>query len=176
MVSSRITTLRLTLLFLAMAGFTVACLGSYRHQRPTYTLTTPFDEQALLKISNKGTAGISGQAFLRTRGGDVKYGAGNAVYLVPSTAYTDDLMAAVARGQDFYQSADPRLGKYMKKTTADASGNFEFQELAAGEYHVLCPIYWEYVVSRYETNRTGRLVQKKVTVGDGQFIRIMLTY
>src|SRR5688572_1071163 len=47
-----------------------------------------FSAEEVAYAAQPGTGVIDGQAFLRTRGGDVKYGAGSAVFLLPLSAYT----------------------------------------------------------------------------------------
>jgi len=54
-----------------------------------------FDEVDFLPYAGTGTGKIIGQAFLKTRGGDVKYGAGNEVMLVPNTPYTSEIIDAM---------------------------------------------------------------------------------
>ncbi len=45
-----------------------------------------------------GTASINGQAFLKTRGGDVKLGAGNAVMMTPDDEWTQAIWAIIETG------------------------------------------------------------------------------
>jgi hypothetical protein len=52
-------------------------------------LTTPLSEKELEPYKNKGTAAITGQAFIAT-GGGVMYSPGGSVTLVPATEYTKD--------------------------------------------------------------------------------------
>jgi hypothetical protein len=57
--------------------------------RPPYALRTPFLDSDFRPWSKPGPAAISGQAFLRTVGGDVKTCAGQDVSLMPGTQYND---------------------------------------------------------------------------------------
>src|ERR1051326_3888294 len=103
-------------------------------------VAAPFDETEFAPYMKAGSAKIAGQAFLKTRGGDVKFGAGNTVYLVPAIPYTDEVMGLAERG--FTPRKDPRMEQYVKTTVADGSGNFEFAHLPAGEYWVECGVFW----------------------------------
>lgn len=47
-----------------------------------------FQESEYLALPKTGTATIIGQAFLKTRGGDVKTAAGNEILLNPVTSYS----------------------------------------------------------------------------------------
>ena len=67
-------------------GLTLAgCVQS----RPPYALRTPFLDSDFRPWSKPGPAAISGQAFLRTVGGDVKTCAGQDVSLMPGTQYNE---------------------------------------------------------------------------------------
>ena len=50
----------------------------------------PFNSSEFSRFDGVGKATIEGQAFAKTRGGDIKYPAGDAVYLVPATTHTTD--------------------------------------------------------------------------------------
>lgn len=117
-----------------------------------HQMTTPFDESAFQKFAGNGTSTITGQAFLKTQGGDVKFGAGDTVSLMPVTPYTTEAWQAERNGEQ--PQTNPRLQKYIRTTIADGNGNFEFQNLPGGDYYVECPIFWE-VAGEYGLEQTG---------------------
>lgn len=147
----------------------VGCVGT-RH--------TKFDESQAKYALDPGTAKVTGQAFLKTRGGDVKYGAGNTVMLIPACDYfTEDYERAVVNGENLEKPMPDLVGRFMpyvKKTVADGSGNFEFGNLAAGTYYVECPITWEVGAGLYATT-TGGMAHARAVVKDGETIRVVAT-
>ena len=63
-------------------------------------------------FAGTGSGRIKGSAFLKTRSGDVKLGAGNKVYLMPATAYTDEwftksVVDGESGGPPFTQASNP---------------------------------------------------------------------
>lgn len=102
-------------------------------QRPEF----PVAEYELLP--KEGTHIIVGQAFLTTRGGDVKVAAGQPVTLNPVTSYS----LHWCKNVPYNASPDPRQNKYLRITTADASGSFSFAGLPAGEYFIVTNVTWE---------------------------------
>ena len=46
-----------------------------------------YSEAEYAPFIGRGTASLRGQAFLKTKGGDVKKGAGNEIYLMPATDF-----------------------------------------------------------------------------------------
>lgn len=135
--------------FLVIGCLAVGCAAD-RH--------VPFDEAAFAPYAGSGTSTIMGQAFLKTRAGDVKYGAGDPVLLIPSTPFTEEDYTRAVLNNEKLRNPPPEvmraLAKYIRHTTADGSGNFEFKEVPAGEYFVECPIVWE-VPAGYGTMNTG---------------------
>ncbi|MGD1090116.1 MAG: hypothetical protein ABR955_15535, partial [Verrucomicrobiota bacterium] len=110
-------------------------------------MTTPFDESAFQPFVGKGTSTITGQAFQKTIGGDVKYGAGDEVSLIPATPYTTEMIQAWQKSARknlllLPPQITPQLQKYVREVIADGSGNFEFQNIPAGDYYIVCPIFW----------------------------------
>ena len=134
----------------------------------------PFTEAEFKAYEGRGTARIIGQAFLKTRGGDVKTGAGNFVMLLPSTPYTLELRRRMQHGEKLPALAGTPLAKYMRTTTADAGGNFEFSELPAGQYYMNCIITWE-VPSQYGPESTGGVAYGDATVSEGQTVKVIVT-
>ncbi len=157
------------LFILIMATTLSGCLPNIT----TYTIVTPFDESEFAPYLGDGNATIQGQAFLKTRGGDVRFAAGNTVTLIPYTSYSREIWQASLRGDVIYNK-NPRWDKYLRKVVADGFGNFEFNNIPAGEYYIECPIFWQYAVGSSLQN-TGMWVKKEVKVLPNQTLKIILT-
>lgn len=137
-------------------------------------IQAPFDESQFEPYLKPGSGKILGSAFLKTRGGDVKFGAGNEVTLWPVTAYTTEVRLRGILRKERLEALDARLSKYSKQTMCDAIGAFEFDGLPAGSYYVMCPIYWEIAAGGYMT-REGELVNTMLTVAEGETVKVILT-
>lgn len=131
-----------------------------------------FSPEEYAQIEKTGTAAITGQLFLRTRGGDVKYGAGSEVIATPATRYTRETSYIISSGR-VPEPADPRATEYTHRTIADGEGRFTIENLPAGRFIVAGAVYWESPV-RY-TPAQGGVVIKEVSVSEGGYVEIMLT-
>jgi proteasome assembly chaperone (PAC2) family protein len=60
-----------------------------------FNITSKLDEDEVKWFTESGTGTITGQAFLRQRGGGVVKGAGETVYLTPASGY---FMIPIAAG------------------------------------------------------------------------------
>jgi len=136
-------------------------------------MVTPFNEIEFLPYMGYGTSTIQGQAFLKTRGGQVRYAAGNTVSLIPVTSYSSEIWQASLYG-GMVNGVDGRWHIYNRNATADGFGNFEFTNIPAGEYYIECPIFWE-VPGRYGLERTGAVVKKQTKVGPNQTVKVIMT-
>jgi hypothetical protein len=149
--------------------------------KPIPKLTNPFNEQDFIPYSKVGTASITGQVFLKTRGGDVKYGAGDTIFMFPSTPYTREMQHFVNHeitNRVNIENVDKRWRNYIKKTTADGSGNFEFSKIPAGEYYLECSLFWEVPASCLGCNgleETGDVLRKQIKISEGEKLKIILT-
>ena len=132
--------------------------------------TFPFEESSFTRYSNKGTSRIVGSAFMRTRAGDVKTGAGCTVELIPATPHTVERFTVSRR----VGPRDPRLAKYVRTTVADAQGSFEFNNIPAGDYILSCVIKWQFHNGSY-AQRTGGQAIAKTTVNQRQTVKVILT-
>ena len=126
-----------------------------------------------------GTGQMTGQAFLKTRGGEVRVGAGNLISLFPDDAWTQRAIALMKAGSPFEKlpaASRDYIAQAIRTTQADAQGNFEFKNLPAGKYRLHTLIYWEVSSGyRYSMRTTGGEVETVVHLKDGESMRIMLT-
>lgn len=130
-------------------------------------------------------AEISGQGFLKTKGGDVKTCAGNSVYLNIAGNHDDyvlaygiyklsvenqNLSAKILNTRDVEDSEEVKVkrnnlanipkNKYYE-TVCDAQGNFKFKNIKNGTYNIGTTVEW-YV--GYE--KQGGFIHKKINVAN----------
>lgn len=124
--------------------------------------------------SIEGTGGITGQLFSMTRGGEVRYGAGQMVYLLPANAYTEDLLDEI-RTLDgkMHTAANDPVWPHVQTCQADGNGNFEFTDLAPGAYLLWGSVTWQ-IPGRYGLETTGGMNSGSAIVKEGKPTRLML--
>lgn len=119
--------------------------GMVTAEAPPMTTLAMRDSSAYTPYLLSGTATITGQAFLMTRGGDSKRAAGQDVFLDPVTDYlrsfqsqlgNDVLVGTLVPGDSLFLRA-------RRTTVADADGRFTFRELPAGTYLLSTRVLWE---------------------------------
>jgi hypothetical protein len=113
-----------------------------------------------------GTASISGQAFLRTLGGDVRLAAGCLVTAEPATTVAVEYMKRIDLRPNWPEAVAAR-----RAVTADAEGRFTFEGLPAGRWLVVTEIYWQVprsTVAGVQLQPTGGMVAAIVEVGEGE--------
>lgn len=119
----------------------VGCARPADAPLPAYQVTTPFQEQDFQQWAGAGPSSLSGQAFLKTVGGDVKTCAGSKVLLLPDNGYVEEMMANESSGST-YANMDHRLLDYIRQSMCDAQGNFAFSALPAGNWVVMTSVTW----------------------------------
>lgn len=139
----------------------------------------PVEEYRKLPKMGTGTATIQGQAFLKTRGGDVKYAAGNEIYLLPVTSYSNQWYRVSLEWpkKAINPIYDPRYKQYITTVIGDGEGRFEFKNVPAGDYYLSTTIVWQYVEGgRYPSlTPTGGTIVKKISVKDNQKLKVIFT-
>lgn len=134
----------------------------------------PFPAAEYDALPKKGTGTVTGQAFLRTVGGDVKYGAGSDVYLQPVTAYSKQWYEVnILEGRQL-SAPDQRATQGQLSTQADGSGNFTFIDVPPGNYFLSAAVRWS-SPSQYGLIPQGGVIVKIVTVSDGKQTTQILT-
>lgn len=151
---------------------------------PLHTVTTQFDPASVQWAARDGTNAISGNALLRTVGGEVRTCAGFVVNLIPESPYSTERMTAtfgwLERG---FRSVDqpiqlsgeaPGYGDTIRSTRCDAQGDFSFNLVPDGTYYVTAFVVWQ-VPGRYFSSNQGGVLMERVAVAGGQTKRIVLT-
>lgn len=137
----------------------------------------PFNLAEATASLQPGPNTIKGNAFIRQNGGGVVTCAGNAVFLVPATAY------AIARFESLYGNArggfsrrnvkftpdEPEYRAQTRETRCDAAGSFEFAGLADGDFFVTTSVVW--TVS-YASQ--GGYVMQRTRVSGGRTINVVV--
>ena len=115
-------------------------------------MSTPFSTKEVAFINKSGPATISGQGFFRQRGGGVVTCAGEEVNLIPAGQYAKEFITKSFRNVNGgvipvimapQVQHSPEFSKFQRKTQCDAQGNFEFKNVANGEYYVATKVLWQ---------------------------------
>ena len=129
-----------TIALIFVLSLLVACMPPTK----TYTMQTPFRYEDWQQGAKSGSCTLKGQAFLKTRGGDVKTCAGSKVILMPYNAYTSEMFGYMKGGGNYkFTNLDERLARYSKMTICDAEGDFIFENLSTGRWLILSEVTWE---------------------------------
>lgn len=159
---------------LLISFLVTSCASMYQSQ--TLIPRMQFPENEYKSLSKSGTAIVRGQAFLKTRGGDVKLAAGNGIILNPYTSYSKEWYEKSYLTNRLMEKPDDRIYRYMLTTTADASGRFIFKNVPAGAYFVTTYVSWE-APTGYNgaLQLQGAPVTKLILVGGGEEVDVILT-
>jgi hypothetical protein len=135
--------------------------------------------------SKPGTAAINGQAFVVVRGGDVlldgmgylttitdnaRTASGNDVTLDPATPYAMDWYMKTGTSLRRFGDApkDPSFRAARRKTVADETGKFKFENLPPGRYIVRTTITWQTPRDSYRMMTQGGVASAVVDLVDGE--------
>lgn len=135
----------------------------YRCENPGAITSPPEDwERESWKYESyigAGDTSITGQAFLRQRGGEVVTCAGSPVLAVPVGYYFDRLTVESLPG------LHPDAQLAIRRTTCDATGNFRFSKLPAEKWRIVTKVSWE-TADRFSPIQGG-IVSRVVDSRDG---------
>jgi len=136
----------------------------------------PYNELEYVHFKEAGTAKVTGQAFLRTSSGDVKYAAGSRVSLVPVTSISNQwyyqwyLVENHINPEKVVAKADTRHLAIKRRTKADGEGKFTFRNIPAGEYFINTSVVW-----KVDQNTVGGFISNKVSIEDGESHNFVIT-
>ena len=147
-------------------------------------ISATFDPAEVAWAKEAGSNTITGNAVLRTVGGDAKTCAGLEVNLVPMSSYAkarfDVMYGGLSRGilpasiNKQWSSTDPRYVEAARRTRCDSQGNFIFERIPDGQYYVTAMVVWG-VPQQYHTSTEGGVLMEKITVSGGETKRLILT-
>jgi hypothetical protein len=165
---------------LAAASAVFSFSGCMSVQEVAYT----YFESEMSPYLTSGAAKVTGQAFLRQRGGGVVVCAGEPVLLVPNIGVFAEavrlrrsgVQPKIAGKQDgrVFQAgtADPVAKKAIRQAVCDAQGNFELAGLPAGKWILYSRVQW--VVGEYDWQQGSDLIAEVTTENTGEQ-KILLT-
>jgi hypothetical protein len=158
-----------------------------------------FDEAVAKAALQPGDATISGQACVKRiveNGGGIYLAANQKVFLFPDSPYLDEfvkLLHSAKRGRDTV-SGDPQFLATRMEAMTNSKGQFQFSQMKPGKYYLLTEMRTAVSGSRtdegldgsgpqlvqtfsteYFTNHYDDILDKFVTVSDGQTLNIVLT-
>jgi hypothetical protein len=138
-----------------------------------YKVQSAFNPVEYDKYRGDGTGKVLGQGFLRQNGGGVVTCAGRDVFAFPATAYMREINAASRGGAllgPFDSGASTVVDSVAKRGICDAQGNFEIDDLRAGNWIIVTRVLWTVGYSSQ-----GGQVDTEVTLADGETKKVILT-
>jgi hypothetical protein len=140
----------------------------------TVQRTAVYDPREYAPYAGTGTGKITGQAFLKTVGGDVKYAAGNMITLHPVTSLTREWFEKMVVQGVPLGAGNPHSDDLRRLVQADAEGRFTFDHLPPGDYYVTTNLTWG-VPTSIGVTPTGGIAHAKTHVVNGQTTQVIVT-
>ena len=97
----------------------------------------PFPVKEYKKLSSRGHSVIYGQIAIQTSNGRRIVGSNARLYLNPYTSYSKQWYNENYLQGNRMNSADDRLYKYLRFTTANDDGRFIFKNIPKGKYYLV---------------------------------------
>lgn len=135
---------------------------------------------------SSGSNTVTGQAFLRQKGGGIVTCAGESVSMRPDTEYFNDIFDDISNGYLSNNQINSEEKELFKVSQCDAQGNFEFYKIPAGKWVIRVNVSWSvYSVGSiplphgtyYYTNdaKQGGVLAKEVTVQNGEINKFIIS-
>lgn len=110
-------------------------------------VNSTFDAEELSWFKNKGEGTIAGSAKFKSKGGQILFGNEFRIELMPSTSYTKERLNRIYKNNESgYVHIEDGIQKFIPdpdgyhetiKTRCNKAGEFEFENLPAGDYYVI---------------------------------------
>lgn len=88
-------------------------------------------------IARTGSGRVTGSIYLSGPSGNKIYGKHTRLYLNPVTSYSSQWFNKSYLGGAKMSKVDSRLFNYLKFTTSDSSGKYEFLNVPSGSYYLI---------------------------------------
>lgn len=138
----------------------------------------PFDETEVTAAMQPGANTVTGNAFLRQRGGAVVTCAGASVTLFPATRYSVErvkhmygnsrdgvrTVAEYRRDRLQFNPDPPGYQSAARETRCDAQGRFTFDRVADGDWFVVTTVVW----STGPYNTEGGTLMQRFSLAGGE--------
>lgn len=156
---------------LALIALATACAPM--PAQPELNPSVPLDSDGIrAALAAPGASTITGQAFTRTVGGEVRYGAGSTILLLPHTGYVEQCVSLLR--QNANTSCGQSLFHAGRRTVGDGEGRFRFDKVQPGKYYLETAITWG-VPTQWGIQQTGGVFRQWVTVeNDGDTVEVLL--
>lgn len=148
------------------------CLAHQSTRVPPAKMVTIFNEIDHDKYVAPGTGIISGQGFLRQKGGGVVTCAGSKVMMLPATEFFREAIGYLRNRQTIETSpiTNPKYKPLMKTSQCDAQGNFAISDLPSGAWLLMTEVAWN-----VGYNQQGGALLKEVNSKNGETVRVLLS-
>lgn len=166
-----------------LAGCTL--LSDEYRQRVTesrvYEHKAPLNDADYVAFLGEGTAMVSGEVSVKRRDGKIIHGEGFFMYLVPVTPYTQEWFEHAIVQDHRISGVDPRSLRATRATSVGTAGRFQFPNVQAGKYYLICAITQERQVVRFlwatEAKPAGPDIKAYalVTVTAGEQVKVTVT-
>lgn len=119
----------------------------------------------------QGPNTVTGQAFLRQKGGGLVTCAGTTAAIFPATPYFREVLAIYRSGRTVQQPTPAGAsGNPVRSAVCDAQGNFSISSVPSGRWILVSEVAW---MAGYE--RQGGSLSREVDVVDGGTNRFILS-
>jgi hypothetical protein len=115
------------------------CLSGYFYCGANIPPLT-FNKNDYISYLKQGSNKVTGQAFLRQKGGGIVTCAGEEVTLYPNTDYFNNMYGI--RGDYIEHKQLENENSLVRQTKCDAQGNFEFYNIPAGNWALKTDVEW----------------------------------
>jgi len=110
---------------------------SVKVQNKTVVQRIAFPVSEYNSLAKTGKATVTGHIYINTNSGLKVYGKQTRLYLNPVTSYSTQWYQKSYLGGAKMSKVDPRLFNYLKFTTSDSNGKFEFLNVPSGSYYLI---------------------------------------
>lgn len=144
-------------------------------------VNAPFNPQEAQRLTQPGVNIVSGSALIRQRGGGVVTCAGLPVTLTPKTDYAVERMRSIFGNVTKGYSPVPLVGRvfipdppeyaiHSLTTHCDSQGDFQFANVADGQFFVSTGIVW-----MAGSSAQGGSLMELISVSGGEARRVVLS-